>query len=155
MCGCPKGMTQLDRDWGEILREANGAQDEATLLNPAAFGDLVTLISERVPLRDEGVPKPDGPPGTVIKDLHGDTVNWTRPRIRRYTADRCPFCHEERTFGLLEGASHWSCSACLPAGSRMGGAVEWVMLMDNVSGVEAVRRLRARGWLQKLSPAGS
>lgn len=137
-------MSQLDRDWPGIVQEAHAAKTEADRLGPLAFGDLVTLIAESCPLRDEGIPKPLVAPGTIVRDLGGNIVNTEPPPFRRFTADRCPFYHEERTFGLLEGASHFWCCSCQQA----GGAVEWIMVMDDVSGVEAVRRLRARLWLQ-------
>jgi len=121
---------QLDRDYGEIVREAHAALDDATRLNP----DLVKLITEKIPLREEG---------RVISVGHDDPMG--AGTVHAYRADNCPFCGQERTFRVIEGASHWACSACLQAGSRVGGAVEWVMLMDDVSAADAVRRLRARG----------
>ncbi len=135
-------MAQIDREWGEVHREAYDAVDDATRLNPGAFGDLVALLRERLPLRNEGKVKLDIPPGT--KDGRGNPVNWSAPPGDLYTADRCPFCNEERTFFVYDGGHYWQCSEC----RRMGGAVEWVMVMENVSGAEAVLQLKVRGWLK-------
>jgi len=133
-------MSQLDRDWGEVVREAYDAVDDATRLNPGAFGELVELITERITLREE--PAEDHYLGIPLPPKESQP--------KHYLADHCPFCGAERSFSVREGASHWGCSDCLPAGSRVGGAVEWVMLMDDVGAAEAVRRLRARGWLKSL-----